>query len=129
MRAKRKGALAAYRDATLFKVVYAWGLRRTETSKLDVVDWGRNPAAPEFGRFGMLHVRYGKAVRGQPPRRRNVPSVMGWAVEAVADYVDNIRPRFGCEEHPAMWRGSGCCTCATARRCAASRRGGATCPR
>ena len=45
----------------------------------------------------MLHVRYGKAVRGQPPRRRNVPSVMGWAVEAVADYVDNIRPRFGCE--------------------------------
>jgi site-specific recombinase XerC len=51
----------------------------------------------------MLHVRYGKAVRGQPPRRRNVPSVMGWAVEAVADYVDHIRPRFGCEEHPAMW--------------------------
>ena len=84
-------------------MVYAWGLRRTETSKLDVLDWGRNPAAPEFGRFGMLHVRYGKAVRGQPPRRRNVPSVMGWAVEAVADYVDNIRPRFGCEEHPAMW--------------------------
>ncbi|WP_223874246.1 tyrosine-type recombinase/integrase [Salinispora mooreana] len=103
VRAKRKGALAAYRDATLFKVVYAWGLRRTETSKLDVADWGRNPAAPEFGRYGMLHVRYGKAVRGQPPRRRNVPSVMGWAVEAVADYVDNIRPRFGCADHPALW--------------------------
>jgi hypothetical protein len=30
VRAKRKGALAAYRDATLFKVMYAWGLRRTE---------------------------------------------------------------------------------------------------
>ncbi len=101
--AKRKGALAAYRDATLFKVVYAWGLRRTEASKLDLADWGRNPAAPEFGRYGMLHVRYGKAVRGQPPRRRNVPSVMGWAVEAVADYVENIRPRFGCDEHPALW--------------------------
>ncbi|MGH8299389.1 MAG: site-specific integrase, partial [Steroidobacteraceae bacterium] len=28
---KRKGALSAYRDATLFKVIYAWGLRRTET--------------------------------------------------------------------------------------------------
>jgi DNA-binding Xre family transcriptional regulator len=78
--AKRKGALAAYRDATLFKVIYGWGLRRTETSRLDVTDWGRNPAAPEFGRYGMLHVRYGKAVRGQPPRRRNVPSVMAWAV-------------------------------------------------
>ena len=101
--AKRKGALAAYRDATLFKVLYGWGLRRTETSRLDVADWGRNPAAPEFGRYGMLHVRYGKAVRGQQPRRRNVPSVMAWAVEAVADYAENIRPRFGCADHPALW--------------------------
>jgi integrase/recombinase XerC len=48
----RGSALAAYRDATLLKVVYGWGLRRTETSKLDLVDFGRNPAAPEFGRFG-----------------------------------------------------------------------------
>ncbi len=102
VRAKRKGALAAYRDATVFKVIYGWGLRRTETSRLDLADWGRNPAAPEFGRYGMLHVRYGKAVRGQPPRRRNVPSVMGWAVEAVADYVEHIRPRFG-GGHPALW--------------------------
>jgi site-specific recombinase XerD len=99
----RKGALAAYRDATIFKVMYGWGLRRTETSKLDLVDWGRNPAAPEFGHYGMLNVRYGKAKRGQPPRRRNVASVMGWAVDAVADYVENIRPRFGCQDHPAMW--------------------------
>jgi integrase/recombinase XerC len=100
---KRKGALAAYRDATLFKVIYGKGLRRTETSKLDVADWGRNPEAPEFGRYGMLHVRYGKAVRGQPPRRRNVPSVMAWAVEAAAGYAENIRPRFGCGNHPALW--------------------------
>jgi integrase/recombinase XerC len=103
VRAKRKGVLAAYRDATLFKVLYGWGLRRTEASKLDVVDFGRNPAAREFGRYGMLNVRYGKAKRGQPPRRRNVASVMGWAVEAVADYVENVRPRFGCTEHPALW--------------------------
>jgi site-specific recombinase XerD len=102
-RARRKGALAAYRDATMFKVIYAWGLRRTETAKLDLADWGRNPATPEFGRFGMLHVRYGKAVRGQPPRRRNVASVMGWAVDAVSDYVSNIRPRFGLVDHPALW--------------------------
>jgi integrase/recombinase XerC len=54
---KRKGALAAYRDATLFKVMYGWGLRRTETSKLDLADWGRNAAAPEFGRYGILSVR------------------------------------------------------------------------
>jgi site-specific recombinase XerD len=103
VKSQRKGALAAYRDATLFKVVYGWGLRRTETSKLDLADWGRNPAAPEFGRYGMLNVRYGKSVRGQPPRRRNVASVMGWAVEAVQDYAENIRPRFGCGGHPALW--------------------------
>jgi site-specific recombinase XerD len=100
VRVKRKGALAAYRDATLFKVLYGWGLRRTEAAKLD---FGRNPAAPEFGRFGTLNVRYGKAKRGQPPRRRNVASVMGWAVDAVADYVENVRPRFGCTEHAALW--------------------------
>ena len=103
VRAKRKGALAAYRDATLFKVIYGWGLRRTETSKLDLVDFGRNASAPQFGRYGTLNVRYGKAKRGQPPRRRNVLSVMDWAVEAVADYVENVRPRFGCQDHPALW--------------------------
>ncbi|WNI33390.1 tyrosine-type recombinase/integrase [Streptomyces sp. ITFR-6] len=103
VRAKRKGALAAYRDATLFKVIYGWGLRWTETSKLDVVDFGRNPQAGQFGRYGTLNVRYGKAKKGQPPRRRNVLSVMDWAVEAVADYVENVRPRFGFPDHPALW--------------------------
>ena len=102
-RSKRKGALAAYRDATVFKVIYGWGLRRTETSKLDVVDFGRNPKAPQFGRYGMLNVRYGKAKKGQPPRRRNVLSVMDWAVDAVADYLEQVRPRFGFDDHPALW--------------------------
>lgn len=103
VRSKRKGVLAAYRDATIFKVIYGWGLRRTETAKLDVVDFGRNPLAPQFGRYGMLNVRYGKAKKGQPPRRRNVLSVMDWAVEAVADYIENVRPRFGYTDHPALW--------------------------
>ena len=100
-RSKRKGALAAYRDATIFKVIYGWGLRRTETARLDVADFGCNPRAPQFGRYGTLNVRYGKAKRGQP-LRRNVLSVMGWAVEAVADYVEEIRPRFGFPGHPAL---------------------------
>jgi len=103
VRAKRKGALAAYRDATVFKVIYAWGLRRREAAMLDLVGFHRNPAAPGFGAYGMLSVRYGKAVRGQPPRRRDVATVMGWAVEAVDDYVRNVRPRFGLPDHPALW--------------------------
>jgi hypothetical protein len=95
VRSRRKGALAAYRDATIFKVIYGWGLRRTETARLDVADFGRNPRAPQFGRYGTLNVRYGKAKRGQPPRRRNVLSVMGWAVEAVTDYAENVLEALG----------------------------------
>ncbi|MER5850569.1 tyrosine-type recombinase/integrase [Streptomyces sp. NPDC002012] len=103
IRKGRKGALHAYRDATMFKVIYAWGLRRTEASRLDVTDFHRNPKAPEFGRYGGLQVRYGKRTRGSAFRRREVLSLMDWAVEAVEDYVTNIRPRFGFPDHSALW--------------------------
>jgi integrase/recombinase XerC len=99
----RKGALAAYRDATVFKVIYGWGLRCREVSKLDLADFYRNPKAPELGRFGMLHVRYGKGANGSGPRRRTVASVMPWAVAALEDFVVNIRPRQGLPDHPAVW--------------------------
>jgi site-specific recombinase XerD len=99
----RKGWLAAFRDATLFKVTYAWGLRRREAAMLDTVDFTTNPAAPELGRFGTLAVRYGKAMRGGPPRRRQVATVMPWAAEVVAEYLAEVRPRYGRAEHPAMW--------------------------
>jgi len=90
----RKGWLAAYRDAVLFKTIYAWGLRRREAAMLDVTDWGTNAKAPQFGRFGVLNVRYGKASRGSPPRQRTVLTVMGWAAEAVAEWVSEIRPAY-----------------------------------
>jgi len=98
----RKGWLAAFRDSTLFKATYAWGLRRREAAMLDVVDFTTNPAAPELGRFGTLAVRYGKAMRGSPPRRRQVATVMPWAAEVVEEYVTEIRPRYR-SEHPALW--------------------------
>lgn len=90
----RKGWLAAFRDATLFKTIYAWGLRRREASKLDTVDWSGNAAAVEFGRYGALAVRYGKALRGSPPRRRTVLTTMGWAAEAVAEWTEELRPLY-----------------------------------
>ena len=99
----RKGSLAAFRDAALLKVVYGWGLRRREAVMLDVADCHSNPAAPAFGRYGSLHVRYGKATRGSPPRRRTVHSVFDWAVEALAQYVEEVRPAFGADRHPALW--------------------------
>ena len=100
---RRKGWLAAFRDATLFKVVYGWGLRRREAAMLDVADFAPSPAAPEFGALGVCHVRYGKAMRGSPPRRRAVAAVMPWAVAALAQYIDEVRPRYGAHAHPALW--------------------------
>ena len=100
----RKGWLAAFRDATLFKVTYAWGLRRREAAMLDVADFGPNPAAPELGRFGTCQVRFGKAMRGSPPRRRVVASVMPWAVEVLGQYLADVRPLHGEPARgPALW--------------------------
>lgn len=90
----RKGWLAAFRDATLLKVAYGWGLRRRELVMLETVDWGRNPKVPEFGNAGVLSVRWGKAKGGGPPRRRSVLSVFPWAVEVVEEWVSEIRPLY-----------------------------------
>jgi integrase/recombinase XerC len=100
---RRKGQLAAFRDATLFKVIYGWGLRRREAAMLDVTDFAANPAAPELGGLGVCHVRYGKAMKGSPPRRRAVDTVMPWAAEALAQYLQEVRPRYGAAGHPAVW--------------------------
>jgi len=101
--AGRKGWLAAFRDATLFKVAYAFGLRRQEVAMLDVVDFTANPAAPELGGLGVCQVRYGKAMRGSPPRRRAVAAVMPWASEALEQYLSEVRPRYEAAAHPALW--------------------------
>ena len=99
----RKGWLAAFRDATLWKVAYGWGLRRREAARLETVDWTRNPKAPEFGNHGALSVRWAKSLPGGPPRRRTVLTVFGWAVEVVDEYLDEVRPRYDFDGLSAMW--------------------------
>ena len=70
--------VAAYRDSVMFKTAYAWGLRRNEVRHLQTVDFARNPHAREFGQYGVLHVRFGKAMRGSPPKPRAfLPSSTG----------------------------------------------------
>ncbi len=95
--AGRKGWLGAFRDAVLFKVTYAWGLRRNETRMLDVADFGSNPKAAEFGRYGVCYVRHGKASRGSPPKRRGVLTVWDWAPEIVEEWITQVR---GCYDRP-----------------------------
>lgn len=100
----RKGWLAAFRDATLFKTAYAFGLRRNETRMLDVADLGRNPSGPEFGDYGVLYVRYGKAKRGSPPKRRSVLSVWQWGAESLQQWVEEVRPLFpAAAGEAALW--------------------------
>jgi site-specific recombinase XerD len=103
VRSGRKGAFPSYRDATLLKVTYGWGLRAGEAVGLDVTDFYRNPKAPQFDGFGMLHVRNGKASRGGAPKRRNVASLFGWAVEAVQDYIEHIWPLVRAPGSNALW--------------------------
>lgn len=101
----RKGALAAWRDSVMLKFVYAYGLRRREASMLDLPDLRHNPRASDYGRFGALQVRWGKASRGSPPKRRTVLTVheLDWVVPLLEEWVDEARPRFSPGKHPALW--------------------------
>lgn len=99
----RKGWLAAFRDATLLKLAYSFGTRRAETRMLDVHDFGRNPSAPEFGDYGVVHVRFGKAKRGSPPKRRSVLTVWPWTVEVAEEWFGEIRPLMAEGGNPAAW--------------------------
>lgn len=100
----KKGALTVYRDSTYFKLLYAWGLRANEAAQLDLADLARNPENAQFAQYGALHVRYGKGANGSGPRRRTVLTVMGWAAEALQDYVENVRPLFKNSHcHPALF--------------------------
>lgn len=101
----RKGALAALRDAAIIKVIYAYGLRRREAARLDVADLRRNPRVAGYGRFGSVQVRYGKASRGSPPRRRTVLTVpeFDWVTGVLGQWVEEVRPLLAPGQHPALW--------------------------
>jgi site-specific recombinase XerD len=101
----RKGALAALRDAAVLKTVYAFGLRRREVWGLDLADLRHNPKVAGFGRFGALFVRWGKASRGSPPKRRTVLTVpeMDWIVPVLQQWVDELRPRFSPGSLHSLW--------------------------
>ncbi len=101
----RKGALAALRDAQMVKTAYAFGLRRNELCRLDVADLRPNPHVPDWGTYGSVHVRYGKAVRGGVPRRRTVLAVpeFDWVINGMRQWVEQGRPIVGAGDHPALW--------------------------
>lgn len=101
----RKGSLSALRDSVALKAVYAYGLRRREASRLDLADFRRNPRAGGYGKFGSVQVRYGKASRGGPPKRRTVLTVpeMDWIVAQLDYWCERVRPCLGPGGHPAVF--------------------------
>ena len=70
---------------------------------LDVVDFGLNPDGPEFGEYGVVYVRHGKAKKGSPPKRRSVLAVWDWSAEVLQEWVEDIRPLFAPAGSPACW--------------------------
>lgn len=101
----RKGALTALRDAALLKTVYAYGLRRREVHGLDLADRRHSPAAAQYGRYGAWFVRWGKASKGSPPKRRTVLTVpeMDWIVEVLEHWVTEVRPLLRPGPLAAVW--------------------------
>lgn len=99
----RKGWTAAFRDAALFKTIYAFGLRRREAVMLDIMDFHANAAFEQFGDYGICSVRYGKALKGSPPRRRSVLTVMDWSVDVLAEYLEEVRPLYGVGQRAMLW--------------------------
>jgi integrase/recombinase XerC len=99
----RKGFIPAFRDATMLKVAYGWGLRRRELLMLESHDFGANPSAPEFGAFGVCQVRFGKATKGSPPRRRGVLTTMGWSADVIAEWVDEVWPTYRADGQTGLW--------------------------
>lgn len=91
--AGRKGWLAAFRDAALFKAAYGYGLRRNEVRMLDVADFSPNVHAPEFGELGVCYVRHAKAMKGSPPKRRSVLNIWEWAPGIIGQWVEEARPQ------------------------------------
>lgn len=101
----RKGAMTALRDAALLKTVYAFGLRRNEARMLDLSDLRRSPKMPQFRQYGALLVRYGKASKGSPPKRRTTLTVpeMDWIVDVLDHWVTEARPLFSPGKVPALF--------------------------
>ena len=61
---------------------------------LDLADFGTNPHAAEFGDYGLCRVRFGKASRGSPPKRRSVLTVWPWLPGVLEQWIEEARPQF-----------------------------------
>ena len=57
----------------------------------------------EFGESGLCRVRFGKAEKGSPPRRRSVLTVRDWAPEVLDEWFTEVRPLSSAGGNAAAW--------------------------
>ena len=94
----RKGFVTAFRDATMFKVCYAFGLRRRELVSLDVPTSAATRRPPSSASSALCFVRYGKASKGSPPQaawRVDGDAVVGRGDRAVGERGVAVVPTDG----------------------------------
>ncbi|GAB2454286.1 tyrosine-type recombinase/integrase [Streptomyces incanus] len=48
-------------------------------------------------------VRFGKAKKGSPPKRRGVLTVFDWTPDVLAEWFTEVRPLFGTDNNSAAW--------------------------
>ncbi len=77
------------RNYTASKLMSEVGLRVNEARRLDLDDIKWN-----LGRFGKLHIRYGKGKRGSGPRERMVPLING-AGRTLRWFIEDVWGQFG----------------------------------
>ncbi|GGN81564.1 hypothetical protein GCM10011579_068290 [Streptomyces albiflavescens] len=56
-----------------------------------------------FGEYGRCLVRFGKAKKGSPPKRRGVLTVWDWPPDVLDEWFTEVRPLFGADNNPAAW--------------------------
>ena len=96
-----KGAAVAWRDAVMLKVHYGTGVRPGELVRVQMCDLLPHRVAPQFGRYAVVRVRYGKRSRGGSYRQRGVQMVMDWVVDALRQYTEDVRPAL--PDGPWLW--------------------------
>ena len=77
------------------------GAAAVELVELQTCDLLPHPVAPQFGRYAVVRVRWGKRSKGGTFRTRGVQMVLEWVVEALRVYVEDIRPVF--PDGPWLW--------------------------
>lgn len=102
-KAQSKSFKVLQRDKVLYLIIYYYGLRANEAAMLNSTDFIHNPKKIEWGSFGGLVVKHGKASAGSPPKRRIVWTISNICVEYLRWYLENIRPHFGFDDSEALF--------------------------